>query len=54
MDLSYNPGVGYTEPLGNLLQEFGCKETTLLKERFDAPEEEKFNLEYAKIREKQK
>ena len=54
MDLSYNPGVGYeAEPLGNLLQEFGCEETTLSKEKLMLQEEEKFNLEYAKIREKQ-
>ena len=54
MDLSFNPGVGYeAEPLQNLLQDFGCKETTLLKEKIMLKEEEKFNLEYAKIREKQ-
>ena len=35
------------------MQEFGCEETTLSKEKLMLQEEEKFNLEYAKIREKQ-
>lgn len=54
MDISYNPGVGYdARPLQDLLCNFGCKETTLSKEKIMLEEEEKFNLEYAKIREKQ-